>query len=268
MPRISVGGIELYYEASGQGEPLLLLHGLGGSSQDWPYQLPAFCQRYHVITADMRGHGQSDKPHQSYSVPMFAADVRHLLEKLGALSAHVVGLSMGGMIAFQLAADRPEMVRSMVIANSGPELVPRTLKERLLVWQRFAIVRLMGMARMGQVLADRLFPGAGREELRRLFAARWAQNDQRAYLAATRALVGWSVAAKLSQMSCPTLVISSDEDYTPVAAKEAYVARMPHARLVVIANARHAVTLDQPEAFNQAVLDFLAEQNAQPQLGH
>jgi pimeloyl-ACP methyl ester carboxylesterase len=264
MPHLSVGDIQLYYEVAGQGEPLLLLHGLGGSSQDWPDQVPAFAERYRVITADMRGHGRSDKPVQRYSVPLFAADTRRLLDGLGVTSAHVLGLSMGGMIAFQLAADHPEMVRSLIIANSGPELVPRTLKEHLIVWQRFAIVRLMGMAKMGQVLAPRLFPGEEQEGLRRLFAERWAQNDKRAYLASTRALLGWSVADRLAQMNRPTLVVASDQDYTPVAAKEAYVAKMPNARLAVIKNARHAVTLERPAEFNAAVLDFLAQHEGQP----
>jgi Predicted hydrolases or acyltransferases (alpha/beta hydrolase superfamily) len=75
-----------------------------------------------------------------------------------------------------------------------------------------------------------------------------------------RALVGWSVADRLGDIRCPTLVIASDQDYTPVSAKEAYVARMPNARLVVIPDAHHAVTVERPEEFNQALLDFLAQQ--------
>jgi len=166
---------------------------------------------------------------------------------------------MGGMIAFQLAVDEPELVRSLVVINSGPEVVARTLQERLQILQRFLIVRLLGMRKMGEVLSKRLFPNPDQAQLRKIFVERWAENDPRAYREAMRALVGWSVADRLSEIRCPTLVIASDQDYTPVSAKEVYVSRMPNARLVVIPNAHHAVTVERPEAFNQILLDFLTQ---------
>ena len=145
---------------------------------------------------------------------MMAADVFGLLDALGIDAAHVVGLSMGGMIAFQMAVDRPERVRSLVIVNSGPELVARTLNERLRVWQRLALARLFKPARTAQFLGPRLFPKAEQAELREQFIAQWAQNDPRAYRAAMRALVGWSVLDRVGWLHCPTLVISGDRDYT------------------------------------------------------
>ena len=258
MPAITINGINLYYEEQGAGEPVLFIHGLGSSGQDWELQAAAFSPHYRVITYDLRGHGRSDKPAGPYSMTQFAGDAAALLQSLGIASAHVVGLSLGGGVAFQLAVDQPALVRSLTIVNSAPEMVPRTFKEKFGIWQRLAIVRLMGLPKMAAVLSPRLFPDPAHEHLRQLFAERFAQNKQPAYLASLRALIGWSVTARLGSIQCPTLVISADQDYTPVAFKEAYVAKIPNAHLAVIANAHHATPMERPEAFNAVLADFLA----------
>ncbi len=258
MPKLHVHDIDLYYETAGQGPPILFIHGLGSSSRDWEPQIAIFSKTHRTVTFDVRGHGQSDKPPGPYSVPLFAADTAALIQALDIAPAHVVGISMGGMIAFQLAVSAPELVKSLVIVNSGPELVLRTWKERLNGLQRLLVVRLLGMRKMGQVLGKRLFPKPEQEELRRMFVERWAENDQRAYYDAMRGLVGWSVADRLGDIQHPTLVIAADEDYTPVSLKRDYVARMPRAELVVIEDSRHATPVERPEQFNQALMAFLS----------
>jgi 3-oxoadipate enol-lactonase len=252
--------VDLTYEVNGQGQPILFIHGLGSSSRDWELQVPVFAKHYRVVTFDLRGHGQSDKPAGPYTMSLLAGDAAALIEGLGLAPAHVVGISLGGMIALQLAVSASDLVRSLTVVNAGPEFVVRTMKERLMVFQRQAIVRLLGMQKMGEVLSKRLFPEPGQEEIRRLFVERWAENDPRAYQEAMRALVGWSVTDKLSTIQCPTLVIAADHDYTPVAVKEAYVARMPHAELVVINDSRHATPVERPEQFNGALMAFLSKQ--------
>lgn len=260
MPRIPVRDIWLQYEETGAGEPLLFIHGLGSSGRDWEMQIPFFARDYRVVVFDLRGHGGSDKPRGPYSIPQFAADAAALMEALGIAPAHVVGISLGGMIALQLALDRPELVKSLVVVNSGPEFVARTFKERLAVLQRFLIVRLVGMRKMGEILASRLFPKPEQGALRTALVERWVENDPRAYRDAMRAIVGWSVADRLGEIDIPTLVVAADEDYTPVAAKEAYVAKMPHAELAVIRDARHALPVERPDEFNAVVGAFLARQ--------
>lgn len=259
MPKIRVNDINLYYEVNGDGQSLLFIHGLGSSTRDWELQVQEFAKTFQVITWDLRGHGQSDKPAGPYSLPMFAADAAGLLQSLNIKSAHVVGLSLGGGVAFQLAIDYPELVRTMVIVNSAPELVVRTLQDRIAIWQRFAIVRLLGMRKMGQVLSRRLFPKDEQMSLRTTFVERWAENDPRAYQEAMRAMVGWSVTDKLGSIKCPTLVISADQDYTPVAVKERYTKLMPNAELVIIPDAHHATPVEQPEKFNAVLMDFLVK---------
>jgi len=183
-----------------------------------------------------------------------------LLKALGVGPVHAVGISMGGMIAFQLSVSHAQMVRSLVIANSSPEFLVRTFKERMQVWQRFLIVRFLGMRKMGEVLSKRLFPKAEHEGLKAVFVERWAENDARAYREAMRAIVGWSVADQIEDIRCSTLVIASDGDYTPVAVKKKYVERMAKAELVVIEDARHALPVEKPEEFNAAIEAFLVEQ--------
>jgi len=260
MPIVRVQDIQLYYETAGQGEPLLFIHGLGSSTRDWERQVAFFSRRYQVITFDVRGHGRSDKPPGPYSVRLFAADTAALIKSLGIERVHVVGISMGGMIGFQLAIGEPNLVKSLVIVNSGPEFVTRTFKERLGVLQRLLIVRLLGMRRMGEVLGKRLFPKPEQEHLRRVLIERWAENDKRAYLASFRAIMGWSVVERLGEIGCPVLVVAADQDYTPVAFKEAYAANLPHAELAVISDSRHLTPVDRPEQFNEALLAFLSKQ--------
>ena len=250
-------GCSLHYEEYGHGTPLILIHGLGSSSQDWELQVPVLALHYRLIVVDVRGHGRSDKPSERYSIEGFTYDLIALIEHLDLPPAHVVGLSMGGMIAFQLAVDEPGLVKSLCIVNSAPQVKVRTAQEYGWWAKRWTLARVLSLATIGKALGDRLFPKPAQADLRRKMAERWAKNDKRAYLASFDAIVGWGVQERLSRITCPTLVISADHDYTPVAQKENYVKLLPDARLVVIEDSRHATPLDQPEVFNATLLDFL-----------
>lgn len=257
MPHINTGKIQMYYEACGQGVPLLLIHGLGSSSRDWELQISHFAKHFKVIAIDLRGHGQSDKPPGPYSMSLFVEDIACLLKELDSFPTHVAGISLGGMVAFQLALDFPSLVKKMVIVNSVPDLIPQNLSDRLDYWQRLIIVRFFGMEKIGQALADRLFTKVGQEDLREIFIRRWAENHKPSYRAALKAAYGWSVRERLGEIRVPTLVISADGDYFSTADKEAYTALIPGARLVVIENSKHALPAEKPEEFNRVVEGFL-----------
>lgn len=261
MPMTTVGDLSVYYEQHGSvGDPVLLIHGLGSSVEDWEPQVDALKGFFRVTAYDVRGHGRSAKPKESYSIKQFAVDAAQLITQLGTGPTHVIGLSMGGMIAFQLAADRPDLVKSLIIVNSGPEMILRTWKEKLAIAQRRMIVRMMGMRKWGEVLSTRLLPLPEHGALRATFVERWARNDKQAYLRALNALVGWSVSAKLPGITCPVLVVSADQDYTPVAWKKEYTSKMPHATLAVIAHSRHMMPVERPAAFHDVIIPFLAGQ--------
>ncbi len=257
MATLRVNDIDLYYETAGAGPPVLLLHGLGSSTRDWEYQTAELGRRYRVIAMDVRGHGRSSRPKGPYSVAMFARDAVALLRALGAAPAHVVGLSMGGMIAFQMAVDAPEAVRSLAIANSGPAMVLTKLSQRAMIQMRFAVVRLLGMKALARMVANPVFPKPEQEELRRKFIDSIGANHPRAYLDALRAINGWTVLDRIGGISCPVLIAASDQDYTPVAWKRAYAAMIPGAQVAVIRDSRHVAPLDQPAEFNRVVMEFL-----------
>src|SRR5690349_844449 len=107
MPTLRINDVDLYYESHGAGEPVLLIHGLGSRTLGWEPQVAALAARYHLIAFDVRGHGRSSKPRQRYSVALFADDTAALIRALDLGAVHVVGISMGGMIAFQLAVTAP-----------------------------------------------------------------------------------------------------------------------------------------------------------------
>lgn len=259
MPTIETNGITLYFETAGAGEPLLLLHGLGSRCEDWQLQVPVFARHYRVIVADMRGHGRSSKPPGPYSVPMMAADVVGLLDALQIESAHIVGLSMGGMIAFQLAVDHPDRPRSLVIVNSTPSLVPRNWHERRQIAQRLFLARLLGPTTTGRYLSKRLFPKPEQAYFRSEMIGQWATNDHNAYLAAMKACIGWSVLDRIGDIRAPTLIVAGDRDYLPLDVKREYTAMIPGARLAIIEDSGHATPVDQSARFNELLLEFLSE---------
>ncbi len=252
-------GCQLHYEEYGHGAPVVLVHGLGSSTRDWEYQLPELAKHYRVIALDVRGHGRSDKPRERYSIAGFAEDVAALIEHCQLGAVHLVGISMGGMIGFQLGVERPELLKSLCIVNSGPEVKARSPRDYLEIAKRWSLSRLLSLKTIAKALGKLLFPKPEQAELRQKIEERWPQNDKRAYLASLDAIIGWGVRERLARITCPTLVVSADRDYTPVAQKAAYVKELPNARLLVIEDSRHATPLDQPQCFNSHLLAFLAE---------
>ena len=257
MPIYNLQDLNLYYEVVGDGPPLLLIHGLGSSSRDWEKQIEPFAKNFQVITLDLRGHGQSGKPPGPYNIRMFADDTVALIHELDVAPLHVVGISMGGMVAFELAVHFPELLRSMVIVNSYPEVRVETFRDYLQIWRRYLILELLGMRGMGVALSKRLFPYPEQAELRELFVQRWAENDKRAYRESLRAIVNWDVEAHIDEIRCPVLVIASDQDYMPLEEKKAYAAKIPNAKLAVVEDAHHAVTVERPEQFNAVMRELL-----------
>src|SRR5262249_24003513 len=157
--------------------------------EDWEYQVAEFAKDFRVITFDLRGHGQSDKPAGQYSMQMFASDIAALMNQLRLPPAHIVGISLGGGIAFQFAIDNPEITRSLTVVTSGPELILRTLKEKLAIWMRFWVVQFSGLQKLGAIVADKIFPDPADAQKKQGFLDRYARNEPGPYKAALRAFV-------------------------------------------------------------------------------
>ena len=258
MPFAHLPDLDLYYETSGDGAPLVLLHGLGSSSADWALQLPAFAARYQLITLDLRGHGQSRDRAWRYSVAQMAEDVAGLLAGLGLPPAHVVGLSLGGCTAQILAARHPQQVRSLVLCNTFARLRPAGLRGAGRLLRRVWLFGVAPMPVVAQYVAGGLFPKPEQQALRAEAVARLSRNRKRPYLATMAAVAGYDSRALLAAIRCPTLVLAGDRDTTvPRAAVQVLVHSIPDARFGLIADSGHATPYDQPDAFNRAVLEFL-----------
>ena len=257
MPTIDAGGVRLHYQEIGVGPPVVLMHGLGSSCDDWQHQVHALAGHYRVVSFDARGHGRSERPPGPWTLLDMAADAAALLGALELAPAHLVGVSMGAMVGIELAAREPTLVRSVAAINLPLDLRLHTFRHWRIYLQRRLLITLGGMPLVAQVLGRKLFPDPHQAELRRLFRQRWRRNDRWSYLKAMRALIAWDPTGRLEAIPCPVLLVAAEHDYWPPAARQAQIAALRHGELAVIPSSRHATPADQPEALNRVLLDFL-----------
>jgi len=258
MPQIAVNQLHIHYEESGSGAAVLLLHGLGSCGQDWMLQTPVLQKTFRVLAPDLRGHGQTDKPQGRVRVEHLASDVLGLLDALNVECAHVVGLSLGGCVALVLALDAPQRVRSLALVNTFAHLEPGPPSHALMLVSRLALLGARGLPAQADYVAARMFPKLEQAMLRKLAAERIASNDMATYRRLMLAVGAFDVRNRLSQITCPTLVIAGDRDTTvPLRAKQFLAAHIPGARFELVADSGHATPIDQPEVFNQLVLGFI-----------
>ena len=263
MPHCSINDITLFYQETGKGEPLIFLHGLGSRAEDWEFQVSHFAKSYRVITIDCRGHGQSSKPSGKYTIPLFAHDIFALIDKLELGKVRLAGLSMGGMIAFQMAVDHPSKVKSLIIINSAPAIPYDSWALKVKVNLRLFMIHFLGMAKLGEIIGKKMFPKPSQKHLVDQFVQTMTTNDKSAYIRSLKSFLGWSVIDKLAKLTMPVLVIAAEHDYSPVETKEMYCKLIKNAKLVVIPDSYHASPVDSPNLVNDAISQFLKEKSAQ-----
>lgn len=249
-----------YLDPHPDGHPaVLLLHGLGATGASWTLQLPALAEAgFRPLAPDLPGFGDSPYDGRGWSIPGVAARLAALLEELGTGPVHVVGISMGGVIAQQLALDFPALTRSLVLVNTFAVLRPASLKGWLYFLQRFIVVNTLGLEAQAKFVARRIFPDPQDAPLREALMASISSADRRAYRRAMLSLGLFDSRPRLAQIRAPALVITGERDSTVAPARQRLlVEAIRGARQVVIAAAGHAVSVDQPQAFNRALLDFL-----------
>ncbi len=247
------------YTEAGSGPPLVLLHGLGGAASDWEHQIPFFAQRYRVIAPDLRGFGETPRGRGLPSIARFANDVDALLRQLQIDRFLLVGHSMGGAIAQQLALQRPQAVQRLVIANSVPSFQPQSLRHHLEMAYRWLVMGLLGPARLARIGAWRMFPGEDQADERNKSIARGERNSRAAYLGALAALSRWSVIEQLEQLDMPTLVIGSEHDYFTHEETVTFAHALPRGRLHIVAGAHHGLPAEHPQQFNALVQRFFEQ---------
>lgn len=239
---------------------IALLHGLGGNSDSWGYQLPALGRAgMRCIVPDIPGFGKSRFVGRKWNIALVAQMVAGLLQQLSAGAADVVGISMGGAIALQLALDYPEQVKRLVCVNTFANLRPQRLDQVVYLLMRYIIVNWKGAEAQAEMVARRIFPENGQEPLRQALIEQILQADGRVYRAAMRSLALFNVRRRLVEIRAPTLVITGGRDTTvPAAAQAELVRSIPGACQMIIPDGGHGVIADQPEAFNQVLEEFLS----------
>jgi 2-succinyl-6-hydroxy-2,4-cyclohexadiene-1-carboxylate synthase len=267
MARVAVRDVTLNVETEGRGPALVLLHGFTGSSATWRPFLPRFSTRRAIVAIDILGHGGSDAPaaSQRYAIEQASADVTAVLDRLAIAQAAVLGYSMGGRIGLYLAAAAPERVTALILESASPGIAEPS-RRRARAEEDAA--RADAIEREGvAAFVDRwerlpLFASQGRLALalRAELRAQRLANSARGLANSLRGLgqgVQPPLFDRLETVAMPALVIAGALDTAYTAIGRTLCRRMPDARLVVIAGAGHAVHLEQPAAFENAVTDFL-----------
>ena len=190
----------------------------------------------------------------------FARDVWQLLERLGLERFHLIGHSMGGAVALQMAVDQPQRIERLVAADTLPSFQANTFGKRILFAYRYAMMSMFGPQRLSAAVALKLFPHPNQQALRDRAVAGGLANDRNVYLKTLKQLLGWNVLDRLTALTMPVLVVAAEHDYFPVVDAELFAAALPQGRLKVFAGMHHALPLESPQAFNTAVLRFLAGQ--------
>ncbi len=252
---------DMYYEdPNPNGKPaVLLLHGLGADSASWSYQTPVLLsQGMRPIIPDIPGFGKSRYVNKRWSIPGVTVELAGLVTDLSATPLVLVGISMGGTLALQLALDFPQCIERLVLVNTFASLRPRRFSELSYLAIRFLRANLIGVKAQAEMVAWRIFPRSNQAELRKMLIESIHHSDPAVYRAAMRSLGLYNVTKKLGKIRNPTLVITGTEDSTvPLAAQADLAEKIPGAKQVFIPGGGHAVTVDQPERFNQVMLDFL-----------
>jgi 3-oxoadipate enol-lactonase len=263
MPYTAASGFRMYYEEHGSGFPLLLINGLGSDHLEWLHQLPAFEARFRTVVFDNRGTGRSDVPPGPYTTAQMADDAASLLRDLGIARAHVVGVSLGGMIAQEVALRHPERVDGLVLGCTGPggELAVRPSPEAMAV---FALAtgkdREAELRRMLPFLYTDACLRERPEEVEGFVRRRLDHpTPPEGYLSQLAAAVAHDASSRLEMIRARTLVVTGDADRLVDWENSLRLAgRIPGARLVVLPGAPHRLFAETADAFNREVLRFLS----------
>ncbi|MBW4539698.1 MAG: alpha/beta hydrolase [Myxacorys chilensis ATA2-1-KO14] len=262
MPRTQIGNIGMYYEVHGSGEPVVLIHGLSMDSSTWFNQVSALSQKYQVIVFDNRGVGQTDAPHETYSTEMMANDVAALLKFLNVDNAHILGFSMGGMIAQTLTLKYPELVKSLLLTATAAQF-PARAKHLVQIWLRMLNENVS-------------LETSVRDSFLWVYTNEFFEHDEtvtasvnlalnhphplspQGFAGQVAALMQHDTRSGINQISVPTLVlIGRDEIFIPLEFSEELAAKIPKAELVILERGGHNCWMEFPEQFNQAVMQFL-----------
>jgi 3-oxoadipate enol-lactonase len=255
--RIAAGSLQLNYDSAGDGSAVVLTHGLGGDLGYWDATVDALAGHHRVLRWDVRGCGQSDAPPGPYSPELFADDLRHLLDALAVQRAHLIGISMGGVISQSFALRHPERVTSLVLVSTSSEVGPQATAN----WQKLANrIEQHGFDPRTADASRSVAPAfaAAHPEILEQLKEQTLRNQPIAYAAAARAMSDYNFTAQLAAVTAPTLILQGlNDQLTPPGGSVKLRRALSRAHLVMLPGAGHNIPIEQPGTFHAAVAAFL-----------
>lgn len=275
LPYATVENIEIYYETYGQpsAPPLVLIGGWASYRWIWFRQVPTFKEKYRVVVFDNRGTGRSSKPDYPYTMEMMAADTIGLMDTLNIGKANILGISMGGLIAQQIAISHPDRVRSLILSSThfgGPNYIPmddRTMA-LLVALPTETITKEQAREMRYRATFSPQFIKANRPILEKI--DEWAEKLPTPLFAQVHqssATAEFNSEAELSKITAPTLILHGDHDFAvPTKNGELLAERIPNSKLKIIKDAAHFVIIEKYEEFNTEVMNFIDRVAEGPQI--
>jgi 3-oxoadipate enol-lactonase len=261
MPTLAVNSAQIFYQEIGDGYPLLMLHGLGSSGEDWWFQTAAFSPHFRLLLPNLRGHKQSSTLRGPTSIYTLTADIAQVLDALEIAQAHVLGLSLGGMVAQLLAIHFPVKVSKLVLVNTFAHLRPTSSREAYVLARRVIVSRFLPPLTTAKVVAHDLFPRPDQAALRDEALSRIGVNDVASYRYLVDAIRRFDSRSQLDRIAAPTLLITGDRDaVVPRGCQQQLVRGIRKVRWHIVRDSGHATPVDQPEEFNRVVLEFLKDE--------
>src|SRR5208282_3455753 len=258
MPFVENQGAKIYWDAEGKGEPVLLLMGLGYPSALWHRSRPVLSQHFRTIAFDNRGAGLSEVPAGPYSIATMASDAAAVLDAAGVSTAHVFGMSMGGMIAQEFALQYPSRTRSLILgctSAGGPSAVRA---ERHVT--NILKARNMSPEQARKAILPYIYDAATpRDKIDEDTSLRqkWAASSE-GYSAQLQGILAWEGYSRIAQIAAPTLVIHGKSDaLVPPGNGELIAGRIPGAKLLLLEQASHLFLTDQTQVANTEIVEFL-----------
>lgn len=258
--KIHANGIDSHYEISGSGPVVMFAHSLGSDLSIWEAQRSALAKRHTVLAYDLRGHGQTTAPTGAYSFDLLAADAVALLDALGIERTSFVGISLGGMVGQALALMAPSRLEKLVLADTAC----RYPHEAQAAWpDRIRQIEANGLAPLIAPTLERWFTAsyrAARPELVARIGNLIRNTPPAGYIGCCHAIAHLDFYARLAAIEVPTLVLVGAQDAgTPPAMAREIASAIPNARLEIIPGAAHLGNIEQADAFNRLLLDFLTD---------
>lgn len=262
LPYAKCGDVNLYYESHGEGDPLLLIEGLGYATWMWFKQIPELAEHFRVIVFDNRGVGYSDKPDYPYTIQMMANDAAALLKFLGLEESHILGVSMGGMIAQRFARDYPGLVDKLILcctSHGGPNSIPAPPETIKAMTEIEGLSAEQALCQAMAVAFSKQYLESNREEFDKII--RWRLNNptpQYSWQHQFNAVLNFNSEDWVNYIDKPTLIVTgSDDRVIPPQNSEMLHQKIDGSELIKLENGGHLFFMEKPGEFNKQVIDFL-----------